>query len=49
MTTLTAGTLTAGQTLTQAFLIELRRFLDAILKAGSSEDATGRYHWGRGL
>jgi hypothetical protein len=42
-------TLIAGQTLAQAFLIELRRFLDAILKADSSDDATGRFHWGRGL
>ncbi len=42
-------TLIAGQTLTQAFLNELRRFLDAILKADSSDDATDRFHWGRGL
>jgi hypothetical protein len=42
-------TLTAGQTLAEAFLIELRRFLDAILKADSNDDANGRFYWARGL
>jgi hypothetical protein len=42
-------TLIARQTLAQALLIELRRFLDAILKADSSDDASGRFYWGRGL
>ncbi len=42
-------TLIARQTLAQAFLIELRRFLEAILKAESSDDATDRFYWGRGL
>jgi hypothetical protein len=49
MTTLTTTTTTAGATLAQTLRIELRRFLDAILKSGARDEAEGRFHWGRGL
>jgi hypothetical protein len=42
-------TLTARRTLVQTFLIKLRRFLDAVLKPDSRDDAAGPFHWGRGL
>jgi hypothetical protein len=42
-------TLTASPSFAEAFRIELRRFLDAILKAGRRDDATESYVWGRGL
>ncbi len=44
-----APTLTAGRTLAQTFLIELHRFFDAVLKPDSRDDASGPFHWGRGL
>jgi hypothetical protein len=42
-------TLIARRTLVQTFLIELRRFLDAVLKPDSRDDAADPLHWGRGL
>jgi hypothetical protein len=42
-------TMTAGLTLAQLLRIELRRFLDTILKAAASDASDERFHWGRGL